>query len=437
MISAVTAPEVIVANESVMTEGDMLRSMVIGSKDWVHRKVQRYGYAVPGMVRVETTLDLTPHRRLVIKGSRNHVILPISLVMKGALLAFDITSPTVGALSVLRAEECTKYAQKMMESVLESAQLPLKPSGTAHNPWAFIDCPPEEAEHCLADFQQHLATPAASLQALEIVMQLARQLALTRLLLVEFPASVLGERCLVAYSYALELESRPGMSFEESDGYQFKIEDPGFASSLHQEVMTPAELEAISMFVEFTNEKGEFHQASSRGEPAKRIAHVYSREIPRFSQASLEFELRPIATGLFNFTGLSLAIVGLLTAFMLIVRIGPTSEFLRPDWLETNSAGVVLAGPAILLSWLARVPEHAVVTRALTKLRMVNALLAGSLLAVAAAVSISWQPPMWNATWLLSYMLYAAALVLGAGPLFNRAGRARGAGRTGNKERTM
>ena len=260
MASAVNSWEVLVAKEGVMTEGDMLRSMVIGSKDWVHRKVQRYGYAVPGTVRVETTLDLTPHPRLAIKGSRNHVILPISLVLKGPLLAFDISSPNIGALTVLRAEEGTKYAQKMMESVLEAAQLTLKPDETARSPWAFIDCPPEEAEAHLVNFQLRLATPAASPQALEIVMQLARLLASTRLLLAEFPASGLGERCLVTYSYALELESRRGVSFEESDGYQFPIDDPGFASSLHQEVMTPAELEAVSIFVEFTKENGDFLQ---------------------------------------------------------------------------------------------------------------------------------------------------------------------------------
>lgn len=60
------------------------------------------------------------------------------------------------------------------------------------------------------------------------------------------------------------------------------------------------------------------------------------------------------------------------------------------------------------------------VTRALTRLRIVNVLLAGSLLAVAAAVSIAWERPIWNLTWILSYVFYGVALLLSLTPVFFR-----------------
>lgn len=406
--------------ESTVNDGEILRILIIGSKEWVHRKVQRYGFAVPGIVRVENILDLTLDRRLAIPGTHKRLVVPISLVAKIPLLAFEASSPSGGSMAILRAAECTDYAQKMMLSVLEHAKVSLIFASPDEKPLAFIDCDEAFADAKLKFFRRRINTSGATKQGVEIVMQMARLLAYNRLLLAEFPVTSLEQRCTVAFSYSLELKARRGIGLHDFDKYQFVIDDPGFASSLHQEVMNPAELKTSSIFIEYSKEDGRLRQAFTDGGSANRIAHVYARDVPRISQASLEFRLRPNSTGLLNFTWMSLAVIGLLTLFMIIVRFGETGAFLRLDWLQTNSAAVVLVGPALLLSWLARAPEHAVVTRALTRLRIVNVLLAGSLLAVAAAVSIAWERPIWNLTWILSYVFYGVALLLSLTPVFFR-----------------
>lgn len=406
--------------KSTVDDGEILRILIIGSKNWVHRKVQRYGFAVPGIVRVENILDLTLDRRLAIPGTRKRVVVPISLVAKIPLLAFEASSPEGGPMAMLRAEECTEYARKMMLSVLEHAKVRLIFTSSDEKPLAFIDCDEQHADANLKFFRRRINTSAATKQGVEMVLQMARLLAYNRLLLAEFPVTSLEQRCTVAFSYSLELKARRGIGLHDFDEYQFAIDDPGFASSLHQEVMNPAELKTSSIFIEYSEEGGKLRQTFKGGGAVNRIAHVYARKIPRISQASLEFRLRPNSTGLLNFTWMSLVVIGILTLFMVVVRFGDTGVFLKPDWLATNSAAVVLVGPALLLSWLARTPEHAVVTRALTRLRIVNVMLAGSLLTVAAAVSIAWEYPVWNSMWILSYVFYGIALLLSLTPVLLR-----------------
>lgn len=418
------------APKQVVTTGDVLREQVIGSKSWVHRKVQRYDHTKPGSVSVQTVLDVTPKRGSIKSASSKHVVLPVALLTKGALLSFEISLLNSHPLAVLRSEETSVYTRLLMENIIERGNLSIRPPSDKANAWSFIDCKPQDADEAFEVFRKHLSIPTVPRQKegllaqdVELVLQMARSLSTYRLLLIEFPTSLLGQRSLVSYVYDLELTANTRVNLEISDKYRLDVEDPGYAASLHLEVVMPAEMVVDSIFLEFRLPRGTYRKAIPSEDSARRIAHVYTREIPRFSEAMLQFAIRPVSTGLKNFTRISASIVVLLSVFVAFVRYGPSYEFLVPGWAESNSVAVILVGPAILLSWLARTPEHAVVSRSMTRLRIVNSLLAASLLSAAAAISIEWQPAMWNALWILSYVLCGLALVLVVVPAAIHVGR--------------
>lgn len=402
------------------SDGDALRELVIGSKAWVHRKVQRYDYSTPGTVRVQATLDLTLQSLEVIHGSQQNALIPISLVTKGTLRSFDIRTAGNQPMAVLEAAQTTEMVRAMMRSILTVANLKLLAAADDTDEFSFIECMPNNADSSVQTFRDRIPLRDASPQNLELVMKVVKQLSRTRLLIVEVPKILIGQRTVVSYSYDLELVKGSGFRSDSSFTHQIEIEDPGFPASLHQEIVMPPELEICSLFLEFRQENRKYLRATVSGGDPQRVAHIYTRDVPRFSKASLEFDVRPVASGLFNFTKYALAVVFLVTVFMVGVRFGPDDLFLQPEWISSTSAAVVLAGPAILLSWVARTPEHDIVAHALSQLRLINVLLAGSLFVTAVALSTAWQPIAWNVLWLLSYSLVFIAFVVSLRPLFNR-----------------
>lgn len=86
-----------------------------------------------------------------------------------------------------------------------------------------------------------------------------------------------------------------------------------------------------------------------------------------------------------------------------------TGAIVRDDFnVPTPAASIVLAGQALLLSWIARNPEHDVVSRALRVLRLSLIVNAGLLFSAALLLAIPVEQWIWKVSWLALFGLSLA-----------------------------
>lgn len=399
------------------SDGDSLRSMVIASPKWVHRRIQTIDHTTPGRILLKNSLDVTAPISAKIAGTKSRVIIPIAVLDKRVLSGWWVTDSAGSPLAVISQDRSRTLVQDMLVSFLAQFGIILSTNSAVqkrllsfiNNSEAIAAVAPNALLNAYP--QLHGVNPEA-LFIKDFIQLLSR----SWVVLVEVPEDVLGRRIIINYGYDLPSNEvrRPSIwSSTDNDVYSLDVPDPGFSRSLHLQVLVPPELTIFEMSLEHGSASGEVNRAISSAARLGPIAHVQNMNfIPRFAKAAVEFRLRPARGGISAFTRWSLFFSWALIFFSLSIWIGPTEYYLNDDWKSSISSSVILVAPAIFMSWIARAPEPGVLATALVRLRRINILLALSMLTMAGALSVAWSPVIWAVLWVLSYMLGGFALAI-------------------------
>ncbi|MCW4466237.1 hypothetical protein OK351_12085 [Glutamicibacter sp. MNS18] len=352
----------------------------------------------------------------MIRGSTGQVIIPIAVLPKGVLWSWWVQDGGGAPLSVVSRRRSSELVEEMLCHALESAGVAVANVGTERETLlGFVNngdnAPVKSAEALFRACKKR--TNKENAAYMEFVLDLVRVLESSWVVLVEVPEAQVGQRMIIKYGYDLQALVSPLDVNEDNDSYWIPISDPGFSSSLHLEVRVPPELEIFEISLVHVNADQTRSRVIGNTTLPNSVAHMQNDLfIPRFCVAHLEFRVRPVEAGLRRFTDFVLVAVTLVVIFLACIRFGDSALFLHKNWRNHSTAAVILALPALLLSWIARTPEAAVVKRAFHRLRLINIWLAMGIFSMAAALSAMWQPWVWAVLWTVPIVCCTAALLL-------------------------
>lgn len=381
----------------------MLKLMV-GSQEWVHRRVDTYKLRSDSSTRRFVSLDITIPKRLSIKGSKGKMYVPLALIEKSKLRDVDTADRDGKSLPILGRSENSQLSKELLFAAV--------PSWIYHNYRLFRQC----AEHIhrlisadtststeLLDFDQWIESIESAFgytndTDLDLFATLARQLAKHFILVVEVDAGIVDTRTILKFSH--DLNSPPVSGGAAIASFRIPLPDFGFSASQHVEVQVPAGLAVESMSMVEIDPSGAPVDADFDFPKEERtIGHVTLSPGSRFSAVEIRIDVVPSRRGISPFTTVVVPIVFVMMALAWIDKLDvlqiTSSEFKVPS----QSVSLFLIGPAILLSWLARNPEHNLVGTLLSPLRHMLLLSSASLVLMAAACAVPLTPWAWEFLW--------------------------------------
>ena len=403
-----------------MDYGEVLLDIFFNSRDWVHRKVHVVDHLTPGRLQAKVSLDLSvPENNQLPLANDSSPVLPVATLRKGILRSWWIRENSVGPLMVLNRLESTDLVRDMFKSLMLRVGVPTSANDSLDTMLSFIDNSASAPKSALDDLFEELKCYEATIDAtlLTLVRNFADILASSWLVFIEVPKSWPGKRLLVEYGYDDFPDNLPAPVFwKDNDYYEHNLTDHGFARSQHYEIHVPAELVITEIALQVQIERHRFRRVSINSRRGSCVARLPGRGLedinPRFSHAGLYYRLKPAGRGIRSFTQVAASAILCLVLLSMWIRFGDLRLFLKPDWYESTSVSVILAAPALLLSWVARIPEAAVVGRALLRLRWINIILAATALTMAAALSTRWSADAWSTIWLTVYLMMGFVLIL-------------------------
>ncbi len=394
-----------------MEPGDVLRSLFLASPRWVHRRVQTISNVEAGSLKLQCSLDVTPPAKATIPSSKGCIIIPIAVMRKETMVGWWVEDSSGHPLSVINRNRSSELVLDMLISALKVIGLePPRDAVEFSKLFSYIDNGDVSAHGTCTDlleyfFKDGAAGGTAELNEKEharreLVRELAMLLQQYWIVLVEVPVECAGRRIIIRYGYDLPAKIRPPRHWRNNNGFSIDIDDAGFSMSLHHEVHVAPEAELFDTSLRYRSVSGEMSRVFDKNKVRQSKAHIQTNSyLPRFGRATLEFRVRPFRGGIRSFTLLATGAVMLSALITGLIPLDLNGVFLQESWRETTSAAVILVLPALLLSWMARAPEPLMVEGTLIRLRLINLLLAASILFVATALSTLWQPVVWHSLW--------------------------------------
>ncbi|MEV7661816.1 hypothetical protein [Paenarthrobacter sp. NPDC089316] len=333
----------------------------------------------------------------------NHqVVVPIALMRKGTLRGFDVAYEGK-PVTVLEKPTNSNYALKMLVAAVGTQQgLSLEQHASAeHILSQVVKCHPGDEAGALRDFNEWLNGAPADEEFVSLVHALARNF----LLMIVLDADVLSKRIVVKYSWdeeppPLEDKGRKRVSFYH------EVADFGFPASQHVEVELPLGLRVRSLELAELLTSGQTSVPNQDiPQHTRNVAHAAISPTNRFARGGFKIWVEPARAGILNFTRGTVVAVVLSVVAAQVLRIFD-GFFLKSgvQWIPSPSASIILVGPALLLSWMSKQTEHALLVALLGPLRHCLLLCAGALLLMACLAAIPFSPIAW---WLLWFAVMA------------------------------
>lgn len=394
--------------------GQLVAQLLLDSRTWMHRRVESLRMDANGGTRLQVSVDFTLPDPPVHR-SKARVLLPLGFVRKGALRKVDTRSASNQPLPILDSKENGELATEMLISLAKQ----VLPPATASSPDAreqlsnVVFCPPGAVDDTVSQFERWVADVGliGDEETREVFTSLVEQLASTFLFAVEVDEELVGTRSIVKYSYEDELPDVRRVSIPTV----LQLDAPLFAmaASWHFEVQSPPGVGLRRLSVQEFDSDGSmltrWTDAASGRDPAT-VAHVACRPEHRFTTAVAEVALAPQRRGLPFVMLLGAVLTGLLVGAGLLGRAFPTAVLSRGA-TTSSASSILLAGPALLLSWLSRAPEHVMVARLLWPLRRVLVISSFTLFGVAMLIAVPLTSPYRWAGWTLVAVVQAWAIV--------------------------
>ncbi|EMY35851.1 hypothetical protein D477_002166 [Arthrobacter crystallopoietes BAB-32] len=241
----------------------------------------------------------------------------------------------------------------------------------------------------------------------DIVQDVIVQAADHFLLLIEVDKSTVAQRSMVKYALDQDTPDDDRRGTKRVTISQ-EIPDFGFAASQHVEIQVPPGLMIERLDLqELGDEGGRIrHESSDWGDGKRSIAHCALHPTHRLNRGRWIVTVVPAQQGLYGFAKVAVPTVAASSIGAFIARFMDAYLVRDPtDIFASPSASILLVGPALLLSWMSRKPEHAMVARLQFPLRLMLLALASCLLLLAGVSAIPLTPHAWNAAWVLVVIL--------------------------------
>ncbi|MFJ4210845.1 hypothetical protein ACIPY2_20515 [Paenarthrobacter sp. NPDC089675] len=399
------------------SSGEILNLLLSHSQDWVHRRVDALRLDVDGTTRRFVSVDLTVPADRVIAGSTGHVLVPLGVLEKGPIQRLD-ASHDGKPVPVLGRQDHAELVVEMLEARLPRVLGKAWPRHLRRKLFYEIaTCSAETAENIAEDYQRfqrdllgsRVRDEHSKLQ-IEEFSTLVGQMLANFVFLVEIKKEFVGQRIVLKYALD-QAEINSGPSGRRTLVILQPVPDLGWARSHHMEVGVPSGLvvDSLTLAELGEDEKSDrFVKAVSEG----RIGHVNLE--PSSSQAIgfLRAEISVAKQGVFFFTQWTIYSLVILVATATLVRMFD-DFFIKmvPETIPSPAASILLVGPALLISWMSRLPEHPLVARMIGPLRGMLTLSALALTLMAGLAAVRVQVWVWHAAWWVVVALILAVCV--------------------------
>lgn len=398
--------------------------LILNSPQWVHRRVDALRMGENGRSRWHISHDVTVPEEFSIPGSRNRMVVPLGSLRKGALKNVDTSGAGSASLSILGAEDNGTYAVDMLLMMAES----LLGKETART----LRCREVitkvvRADHALQndaarEFRVWLSESVTSSEVpskgpeferrLDFFQEFVSAFATTFLLLIEVDSSLAGTRCVIKYSRD---DTAPERIDPASQQLAWEIPDYGFARSYHLEVEVPpglvyTELEILEID---SNGVSSFRALDTPPKPQV-IAHLACTPNERMASAVAGLTLSPSRQGQYKVSRFSAVTVFVIAVLAWVSSMMPGVVVASDSGPASAAVSLLLTGPALMLSWFSRSPEHEVIAWIMRPYRKMLLLSVAALFLMAAAAAfplvspvkeLIWFPVLFVQTWALGLFL--------------------------------
>lgn len=397
--------------------------LILNSPQWVHRRVEALRMGENGQSRWHISHDVTVPEEFSIPGSKNRMVVPLGSLRKGALKNVDTSGAGAASLSILGAEDNGNYAVAMLlmmvESLLGAAANTPRCSEVITN---VVRANHARQHDATREFKVWLAE-SVSLndpssrgpefeRRLDFFQEFVGQFATTFLLLIEVDESLAGTRCVIKYSRD---DTAPEGIDSESQQLAWEIPDYGFARSYHLEVEVPPGL----VYTEL-----EILEIDANGNPTSRaldapsklqiIAHLACTPNERMASAVAGLTLSPSKQGQYKVSRFSAVIVFCMSLTAWVSSMMPGVFVVSDSGPASAAVSLLLTGPALILSWFSKGPEHEAIAWIMRPYRIMLLMTVGALFLMAAAAAfplvspvkeLVWFPVLFLQTWALGLFL--------------------------------
>ncbi|MEX5268786.1 hypothetical protein [Kocuria sabuli] len=438
--------------ERTAVDVDVLRTLFLSPRDWIHRRVESVLMSPDGVTRRKVSLDvdLAAHDPWPADAA-GRLLVPVTIQAKQPLRNFDAVCEGEPA-PVLSTEDNGALAELLLRGLIPEQLPPAEAAVLAeqHVP-AVVHVPELLVEDALDGFWAHCEHLRAVVQELidrgrlpaedaenwdgdfALFTTVADQLARGFLLTFALPAELAGRRLVL--KYAMDEQYAAGSRPRARDRLRHcwmpwvgrvGLHDLASCRSFHLELTVPAEVRLHEFTVLSSDEDRSdapagshraVHRVLAEDRTARRWpgavrGHLALRPTSRFDDAFCEMVILPARQGITAFASVAVSLVTAVLLLVGVVALVP-QQVLGPGWqVPSAAASIVMSVVAVLLSWINRQPEHDLSVRVMRPLRYALNLEAFVMLMLAGAASVPFTAAAAGAYWSLLLLLHVLSLVL-------------------------
>lgn len=407
-----------------IVSGRRLADLFLSSPSWAHRRVDALTLSGDGTTHRAISVDVTvPDFKLRPDNDFDvYDVVPLALIEKGALRRLSTADPAGHPMPVLGTHENSALAVEMLLGLIPDSWPSSRNAVDVQTILENIVGAPQAKSTAEGDLRRSLAktawrewlqqvSPPSSKADVEYAESLDRFVMgfLDHfLLVVKVKKELVGVRCVLKFDYDVDLPIIAGGTFVAAA--RLPLPDVGFARSQHIEVTVPSglQIEALEV-IEIVNGVPVAKIPGSGGTD-RSSSHVALAPRDRSSGCEVPLEMTPVSGGILRFTQVALAAVSLIVGFAVLDKLDVIS-LISSYQIPSSSTSILLIGPALFLSWLARTPEHDAVAVLLLPLRRVLLYCTAVLIVLALCAAIPITPGAWELAWLLIAGTTCAAIV--------------------------
>lgn len=387
--------------------GEKLQLLLEDSRKWVNRRVDSLRLDADGTTRRFVSLDMTIPPDLKCVGSLGRIIVPLGILKKGTTQRFD-TSYEGKSIPVLGRKDNAQIVANLLYSSLPNILRNSEVSeySTKKLFYSIASCGLGEDRDALGRYEAWLERTLSGMETfpeedkeIEKFNNTVLQMIENFILLVEVDESALGCRSIM--KYALDQEE-PAAMYPGTRRLVMAqpVPDLGFSASYHIEFEVPGgltvdKIHLAELIGEDDSQSDRIAVAYSTG----RVAHVNIEPSSPSAVGFIRVEISVAKQGLLSFTKWTLFAVLSCVVLAFVVRSDVKFFIDGKVQIPSPAASILLIGPALLVSWISRSPEHPMLAKMLSPLRHMLMWAVVSLILMAALAAIKVQPLIWSSVW--------------------------------------
>ncbi|MDN5852058.1 MAG: hypothetical protein L0K86_04275 [Actinomycetia bacterium] len=398
------------------SDADKMIELLFTPEKWINRRVEAVHFLDSGETRRVVSIDFTLPKECRIRESPRRVIIPVAFRLKEPLRNLDTFDQSGAPLSVLRASDAAPRSAAVLQRFARNVAPDLAATTLVRLDellTRIVTLPADDATRVAAVIRRWVALswPGGITAEAALFVDVVEAFSRSFVLMLELPDDVVGVRSMLKFSYELPVDILEGAELPynlELDGPQLWMSD-----SCHLEIATPPGVQIRELVVRDRGSGRQWRDPASNVPTlaAGHRAHVVCRRTAPLASGSTLVSFDPDNRSIIAAAVLSTwaAFVAFLLPPALRVIEATTNLDLLSRGISESAVSLLLLGPAALVAFLGRAPEHQLVARVLWPLRRAILATVLTLIAAAAIVGTRVQLP-WD-SWITWCVLAAVQLV--------------------------